>query len=337
MRKSAVNLYVFCIAVIITLLFCEAVFRYLIPPPYSVSSIEFYSGMSRSDNELGHALKPNIKTKHFNTNSYGFRSPELKAGRMNIFCIGDSHTFGWGVYDEFTYPRQLQDLVGDKYNVVNMGAGGYNIASELGILNRYIGALNPKVVIFGVVVDDVLKGVHCGFAGGVHEPNLDRMTKLKSALISYFRQAKRNSALVTYIKDVLPGIQIKLGLRKPAHEEYFEYWNNSEFFDFYKNEIKAELTELSKSHIKAIFVIFPFPSQVYLMDKTERPNVALFRSLEGGDVTCIDLLPVFQANYKKISTLYLKDGHPNEYAYKLVAREIFKKLNEENFIDVKDN
>jgi lysophospholipase L1-like esterase len=326
MKNRLVNLCLFFVSAILMLLICEAIFRYLIPQPYRVRNVEFYSSMQQSDKEIGYTLKPNIRTEHFNTNSYGFRGPEPAPGRMNILCVGDSHTFGWDVYDEFTYPQQLQGLVGDRYNVINMGAGGYNIISEAGILNRYLDKLRPKVVIFGVVVDDVTDGIPDLPVGQIHRESP------KS-----YREILQASAMVRYIKDTLPGMQIKLGLRKAAHEEYYQHWTNRKYLDLYKSKIGEELDRLSKLQAKVIFVIFPFPSEVYLMNRTERPNVSLFRNLESKDVKYIDLLPVFQANYKKVSTLYLEDGHPNEYAYRLVAREIFKKLKETYFIDVKDN
>ena len=79
---------------------------------------------------------------------------------------------------------------------------------------------------------------------------------------------------------------------------------------------------------RIIFAVFPHFAEVYLMDKKIRCPVEYCKSIENPGIKTVDLKPVFQANHKRISSLYLKDGHPNRKAYTLVAAEVFNKLQE---------
>ena len=48
------------------------------------------------------------------------------AQKIRVACIGDSVTFGAGIKDrkENSYPAQLQDLLGNEYEVENFGFSG---------------------------------------------------------------------------------------------------------------------------------------------------------------------------------------------------------------------
>lgn len=323
MKKVMINLCTFIITLIVVLLVCEGVFRYIVPPPYRARNIEFYNTMYQSDSVLGYTVKPNINNEHVHTNSYGFRGKEIVPHRINIICVGDSHTFGWEVDDAFSYPQQLQDLLGEKFNVINMGLGGYNILRQIAFLNRYIKEFKPRLVVFGVVVDDIY-------------PDLPATPFNSDSQKKLFFNTQRKSALLSYIKDLWPGIKIKLGLQKSSEDLYFDAWSDKEKLAFYKKEIEKEIPKWRNLNIKVIFVIFPFYSQVYSKNKETWPNVELFRNLESKDLKYIDLLPTFKAHYKKFSSIYLEDGHPNGYGYKLIAQEIFKKTKEEKLLGLSE-
>lgn len=89
-------------------------------------------------------------------NSHGFRGPELdpSQGRRRIICLGDSFTLGFGVDDEFTYPRRLAALMPEA-EVINMGQGGYSISQAWLWYLRDGEPLEADLVIFAFIPDDI--------------------------------------------------------------------------------------------------------------------------------------------------------------------------------------
>ena len=54
-----------------------------------------------------------------------FLYPAFAQQKIKVACIGNSITYGAGVKDRNnTYPNQLQKLLGDQYEVMNLGASG---------------------------------------------------------------------------------------------------------------------------------------------------------------------------------------------------------------------
>lgn len=54
------------------------------------------------------------------------------ASPMKIAAVGDSNTYGAGVFanrDKYSYPAQLQSLLGSRYKVYNYGVGGSTLLS----------------------------------------------------------------------------------------------------------------------------------------------------------------------------------------------------------------
>lgn len=74
-----------------------------------------------------------------------------------VACVGDSITQGWGTY---TFPDQLQQLLGDNYQVENFGVSGRTLLKngDLPYWNeqRYIDSLNfqPNIVVIQLGTND---------------------------------------------------------------------------------------------------------------------------------------------------------------------------------------
>jgi lysophospholipase L1-like esterase len=96
------------------------------------------------------------------TNDLGFRDRPVGPrvpGELRILVLGDSLTFGWGVAEEDTYPRQLEALLagmlGRPVRTINTGVGGYNSVQELGVARRHVGRLRPDLLLLLYVANDV--------------------------------------------------------------------------------------------------------------------------------------------------------------------------------------
>ncbi|RME54126.1 MAG: hypothetical protein D6795_04580 [Deltaproteobacteria bacterium] len=81
-------------------------------------------------------------------------------GCLRILVLGDSVTFGFGVAQEETYPRRLEQalqaaLPDRRVEVINAGVGGYSIYNEAGWMEEYGFSLTPDVVLVGFCMNDV--------------------------------------------------------------------------------------------------------------------------------------------------------------------------------------
>ena len=61
--------------------------------------------------------------------------PEIKEGKIHIACVGDSITFGYGVWatersKEHTYPSWLERIMGDGYQSLNYGVSEKTLLKE---------------------------------------------------------------------------------------------------------------------------------------------------------------------------------------------------------------
>ncbi len=85
-------------------------------------------------------------------NSQGYRGPEFNMaktpGRTRIVALGGSSTYGVGVSDEFTWPRQLQDQLGTNYEVINLAGNGGGSVEHVIQTALQFSDLKPDVAIY---------------------------------------------------------------------------------------------------------------------------------------------------------------------------------------------
>lgn len=137
--------------------------------------------MHRPAELYGFELVPNQRA--FNvaspvtTNSEGFRGPELRDRSdvgFRVLCIGDSFTFGYGVSDSETYPRQLEHLLLEDWRergpeVLNAGVQGYATYHEMDFLESRGLLLQPDAVVLAVYYNDLVARPDGDYAERYHE------------------------------------------------------------------------------------------------------------------------------------------------------------------------
>ena len=115
------------------------------------------------DAQLYWRLKPNqdcytkIDHKPVHINARSTRGPEFSEqkplGVIRILSLGDSRTFGWGLTDEETYSRRLENLaqkyLGDSGNVqvINAGVNAWSFPQMLVYFREYGLRYSPDYVI----------------------------------------------------------------------------------------------------------------------------------------------------------------------------------------------
>ena len=123
---------------------------------------------------LIYELRPNTSLLDglIHTNAAGFRDAEFPAekGRnvRRIVVVGDSITFGWRMQADLVYPKVLERLLNAaapaecRYEVFNMGVGGYDAGQELELIRTRAPQYRPDLVIVGYCDNDNLRGMDGG-------------------------------------------------------------------------------------------------------------------------------------------------------------------------------
>lgn len=117
---------------------------------------------------LATELTPGFNGRSYGTrvkiNRQGFRGDEIVAtpsnGTFRIACVGDSVTFGMGVEASDAWPAALAAHVlppagFDRAEVINAGVPGYNLQQVVECIRTRILALDPHVVVVGLVCNDL--------------------------------------------------------------------------------------------------------------------------------------------------------------------------------------
>ncbi|MBL7777715.1 MAG: hypothetical protein JNK66_05370 [Chitinophagales bacterium] len=92
-------------------------------------------------------------------NSLGFPGkewPTEKSNRNRIVTLGDSFTEGDGAPMDSTYPAQLQNILGDSFEILNAGVRGSDPVFGVKIFEDQIAAYQPDLVLQTISENDVL-------------------------------------------------------------------------------------------------------------------------------------------------------------------------------------
>jgi len=100
---------------------------------------------------------------------YGFRSyGDVNARRPKMLVIGDSFTHATAVSDDRTYHALLSSLL--NVEVFAYGAGGYGTLQEFLILDRYLDAIRPDLILWQYCVNDFIN----------NDNELERLSRLNN-------------------------------------------------------------------------------------------------------------------------------------------------------------
>lgn len=142
--RVRVNILLAVGAILLTLLVAEIALRVTARP------------LTRASNTVPHDRLHYVANPALDgVNGDGFRNP-AGSGSYRIAAIGDSHTYGFNVDWEDSWPHQLAAATG--MSVYNFGVGGYSLYQYVYLFERAL-ELNPEIVIFGMFVGNDLAQV----------------------------------------------------------------------------------------------------------------------------------------------------------------------------------
>ncbi len=260
----------------------------------------------------------------------GFRGPDREVtgaeGEFRVACVGDSCTFGKGVLEADSWPRQLEGLLRERAPaslVFNLGINGAHGRVYLAHLEQHIADLQPDVVALGYNINDF--------------PN-----SLRSVDEKVFKQRGPRRLLPKWLRDGMG----RLALYRFARAAYYEM---NQAKDIAASEATARaaaavpvddavwdrergyltgIRELAAEYGAPVVVfLFPYESQVLIDDYDRGPIERLAAECRGLGLPFFDLAEEFRAAAREEgapSSLFVKGDryHPNAAGYSIVARRV---------------
>lgn len=234
-KRLLVNVSVFGLALLVTLLLAELAVRLLVKE----SAYRFYNVADdwATDDTLGWQNKPHYLSENyllgqrvrFATNEDGLRPASVhrtrKTAVKRVLMVGNSTVAGRAVPETETihyYLDSLLNLGGTKYEVVNAAVEGYATDQALLMLERQLVKYRPDIVTYGFCNNDLFGNLRQKDAGlnkpyftrsdGVPRLHLPAKNTKINALRNKFIEQRilANSALFGYLRPSIYRLRVKL-------------------------------------------------------------------------------------------------------------------------------
>lgn len=263
----------------------------------------------------------------------GYRNASPPPQEAQVVVLGDSLGFGFGVDDDHTWSRLVDDgLAGAR--VANLALPGYGPEQYARTWERVGAALHPELVIVAVfaandVQDQALfrRWVDAGSPGNYGTWRFeDDGLRARSYLWSLIDAARRD--------EPSPYVDERLELREGpmnvtprivARSARAARRGHPDFLSAIGSLARLE-TSARAAGVRTLFVLFPCKEEVYLpalgrdTPQPTRPFAALFRQRR---YDFVDLTPVFQERAEERERLYFEvDNHPNARGNALAAEAV---------------
>jgi lysophospholipase L1-like esterase len=130
---------------------------------YKITHKYFYEFL-QPDEKLGYIPQPNLKNFNYywidetkdaviNTDNYGFRNLGRDYADSNLYFVGDSFTWGWGIDREKTFYGLLESELNQP--IVTLGIPGYGFEQYQVLFKDWISKYKPKTVILCLYANDL--------------------------------------------------------------------------------------------------------------------------------------------------------------------------------------
>jgi lysophospholipase L1-like esterase len=260
------------------------------------------------------------------TNSLGMRDDEpLPAdtpGLFRIAVLGDSITFGFGVSGERTYPKVLERLLqagnsrhtetaegeNRRFEVLNMGVGGYSTVDEAIVLRRKALDLHPSLIIVGYYLND---------------PDIEPVQPLRI----YFQTPKwwQHFHLLRLLAQARASREVK----RLGHGDYYIALHAPEQPRW--KAVEAAFcqmhTDASERGVPVLLVIFPYvPPRTWSTYPYADLHLQVSAAARAAGLDVLDLLPAFQKEEPLRLRVTPQDAHLSPFGHEVAARAIFEKL-----------
>lgn len=322
----------------------EVLARYLGP----AFQVVFRDAIAPSEDPvLGYELRAGARDGRNRINSAGMRDHEIErskpGGTWRLAAVGDSITYGSGVSRDGAFPKQLEQLLGERrrdaaprVEVLNFGVPGYNITQAMRRLRVRALDFSPDAIVYGYALNDpqafsieaeALRRLQAdlGPRGG---PNaLDRWLS-RSHLYLLARRIALEGRSQRALRADMPNDPAYDAARSGSRASYFAALHTEGESAVRMGQGLEDLAAIGReAHVPILVVIFP----LFGRDVGSGPEalaevharVASEASRRG--LAVLDLLPVYQAAVRSLgSDLAVDFMHPDPIGQRVAAYAILE-------------
>jgi len=232
---------------------------------------------------------------------------------FRILIIGDSFTEGMYVAFEETYPKKLENMLNmvnpcrsfSKYEVINLGVGGYDIEyAAARVLSRGI-KYNPDLVIWLLKDDDFIERAEINFDR--EERYIDVINNQLEGDVNKFDQYQRwisDFKYEKYLGGIVHGIVVKEQIEQ---ESYISY---------YDKQSSASLRVVTALNAPIILATFRNTAPIF------KARMKVWANTHK-TITYFSDIPELQMGTHTFEPF---DGHPNSAGHTVLAESIYRSV-----------
>jgi GDSL-like Lipase/Acylhydrolase family len=357
------NIWLTAMASLVTYVVSDLVTGYFLIQPLSPPQIP--------DPVLHHRMEPHTFSRFHavdydylqRVNNLGLRGRDLepakRQGTYRILMLGDSFTMGFGVEDDETFSALLERALrnrrsifqGKTVEVVNAGVGSYAPVLSFLQLTKYLGRLEPDLVVLNFDMSDVTQetayrsaGVY-GRNGEIIGVSGVKPTPLASRVRSWINRHLYLTRLVLRFIDGATGavgpptIENTVTVLNPIvllHTLTEDQVDRTREWENIFDSIRRIRDYCRNRRIRFLLTLYPWGHQVNNREwvpgrnsmvasgavVSDRSALTLHRYAAENDIELLDVFPAFRA-YAGPELLYYKhDAHWTPRGHKLMAEQL---------------
>ena len=285
-----------------------------------------------------------------NINSHGLRAPETTYEKppdtFRILNLGDSVAMGWGVREEVTYGRRLEDSLNQKgtgnlrYEVINAGTPDWNLENELAYLKAEGLEYEPDLILLDLTIANDIYG-KSALQEAQDRPALFEWLRANTYFWPFLTVQMRQ---IEARAEGRERIQVLDPSKDPAF--YFPLDIDSNQWNLIWDSILAMNQLANENKARFALILFPLEFQVLDENYSTLPQHLLTASAVEAGIPVLDLFkPRIQITVvcdqqacqnKPGGPCYLEDRylfadpwmHPSAYGHELTAIEVEALLSE---------
>ena len=204
-----------------------------------------------------------------NYKDFNYKKPE---GLLRIISIGDSHTQGFEVRQDYTFSRIIEKYLCKKFDyveVINAGVSGFSTAEELVFLENEGIKYAPDFVVLGFYANDIEDNIKAGLF-----------------------KIKEDGSLVVQKNEHIPGVRIQNVIYKIPLVKWMS--ENSYFYSLLFNStwgyFQRRLANKATGHVNEYAVPVQKMFSKYQTDLTDALIKRMYKFCQKNDVKLIRII-----------------------------------------------